>query len=190
MRQSQAITESALREWMERLGPRLISFSAGICRNRHAAEEVVQEAFIKLWNRPPDAGEVAYASWLRSVVRNLSINWLQRTKRPGALPAYSTDTALQADDRDRKRIEHKEEVSRVSAAMDRLDEGKRTLLLLRAHEQMTYEEIAEHLGIPIGTVMSRLNRARHALMAEMQREVEESGGDIESYEFSKYRKKA
>ena len=185
-----SLSESSLREWMDRLGPRLITLSAGICRNRHVAEEIVQEAFVKLWNRPPDAGEVAYSSWLRRVVTNLSINWLQRTKRPGTLPRFSTDAALHSGERGHERVDQKEEVSRVSAAMDRLDEGKRTLLLLRAHEQMTYDEIAEHLGVPIGTVMSRLNRARHALMAELERDAAGADGGTEVYDFSKYRKKA
>ena len=90
------MTEAKLKQWMTELGPRLIGLSAGICRDRHRAEEIVQEAFIKLWKSPPDAGEVAYASWLRKVVTNLSINSLQRTRRPGALPEYSEDQAMQS----------------------------------------------------------------------------------------------
>ena len=54
---------------------------------RAVAEEIVQEAFVKLWRKPPDAGEIAYPSWMRRVVTNLSINALQRTRRP---PASST----------------------------------------------------------------------------------------------------
>ena len=81
----QSIGETKLREWMRKFGPRLINLSAGICRDHHQAEEIVQEAFVKLWRRPPEAGEVAFASWLRRVVVNLSINALQRGRRPAAL---------------------------------------------------------------------------------------------------------
>ncbi len=93
------ITELKLREWMGKLGPRLIHLSTAICRDRHHAEEIVQEAFVKLWHKPPDAGEVAYAAWLRRVVTNLSINALKRTRRPAALPAHANDPGLRSRER-------------------------------------------------------------------------------------------
>lgn len=164
------MSEARLRGWMEQLGPRLIALSAGICRDRHQAEEVVQEAFVRLWNRPPDAGEIAYASWLRRVVTNLSINALQRTRRPSALPEFSADPALQSRDRAEATLTDREDVARIRAALDRLDAAKRTILVLRAFEGLSYDEIATHLGVPIGTVMSRLNRARAALAEELHRE--------------------
>jgi RNA polymerase sigma-70 factor (ECF subfamily) len=164
---AQAITEAKLREWMGRLGPRLIHLSAGICRDRHRAEEIVQEAFIKLWKCPPDAGEVAFSSWLRRVVTNLSINHQKRHRRAGAFPEFSTDPALESVHREYAEIDDEDSVRRIRQAMDRVDEQKRAILALRAYEQLSYEEIAEHLGVPVGTVMSRLNRARAALKAEM-----------------------
>ena len=78
---AQALTEADLRQWMEKLGPRLIVLSTGICRDRHRAEEVVQEAFVKLWRSPPDAGEVAYGSWLRRVVTS------SKESGPGTSPS-------------------------------------------------------------------------------------------------------
>jgi RNA polymerase sigma-70 factor (ECF subfamily) len=161
------LTEAKLQEWMERLGPRLITVSAAICRDHHRAEEIVQEAFVKLWRKPPEVGEVAYASWLRRVVTNLSINALKRTPRPAALPEFSIDPAMRSEDRPEDRSEQDEAVSLVFQAMDRLDDAKRSILVLRAYEGLSYEEIAEHLGVPVGTVMSRLNRARKALLDEM-----------------------
>jgi RNA polymerase sigma-70 factor (ECF subfamily) len=164
------LSESALREWMRALGPRLVTLSAAICRDRDRAGEIVQEAFIKLWQRPPDAGEAAYPSWLRRVTVNLSINALKRTRRPAALPEHTTDRSLTGGAQPAERCETQESLRRVQAALGRLDEPKRTILLLRAWEQLSYEEIADHLGVPVGTVMSRLNRARRALMDELERE--------------------
>jgi hypothetical protein len=60
------MSEAKLSSWMQKLGPRLIALSAGICRDRHQAEEIVQEAFVKLWQQPPDAGEIAYPCNARS----------------------------------------------------------------------------------------------------------------------------
>jgi RNA polymerase sigma-70 factor (ECF subfamily) len=179
----QAMTEQKLSEWMEKLGPRLINVSAAICRDRHRAEEIVQEAFVKLWQKPPDAGEVVWPTWLRRVVVNLSINVLQRTRRPGALPEHSSDPKLRSDDGPDTRCDQAERVRRVKAALDRLDESKRSILVLRAYEQLSYEAIAEHLDIPIGTVMSRLNRARAALADELR----SAGDEPVTFDIRKYR---
>ena len=110
---SQALTEAKLREWMQKMGPRLITLSAGICHDRHRAEEIAQEAFIKLWQKPPDAGEIAYTSWLRRVVVNLSINALQRTKRPGALPDVTTDPSMQTGRRPDETVSSDEAIERM-----------------------------------------------------------------------------
>lgn len=167
-----AITETTLRQWMARFGPALINLSAGICRDRHQAEEIVQEAFIKLWKNPPEIGEIAYTSWLRKVVTNLSINALNRTKRPQALPEYDTVPTAPVSGRSESTPDQiaasADELSRVGAALERLDESKRAILMLRAQENLSYEAIAEHLGVPLGTVMSRLNRARAALLEELE----------------------
>lgn len=179
------LNEARLRHWMERLGPQLISLSAGICRDRHQAEEIVQEAFIKLWKRPPDAGEIAFPSWMRRVVTNLSINAVQRTKRPGALPVVENDRALCTECKPEAGLASGESLGRISAAMDRLDASKRAILLLRAREQLSYEQIAEHLEIPVGTVMSRLNRARTALMEQLE-QLSTQDDQPEVYEFRKY----
>ncbi len=179
------MTEAKLREWMQRLGPRLIALGTTICRDQHRAEEIVQEAFIKLWRQPPTAGEIAYPAWLRRVVTNLSINALQRTRRPRTLPEGSTDPALSSSQQPQQRCDVQDELARVRAAMDRLDEPKRAILVLRAFEQLSYEQIAEHLGVPVGTVMSRLNRARTALADEMKRD-RPARADV--YEFRRYKK--
>ncbi len=181
------MNEAKLRDWMQRQGPRLIAISTAICRDRHRAEEIVQEAFIKLWRQPPSAGEVAFSSWLRRVVTNLSINLLQRTRRPGALPEFSNDPAMQSRQRPDTRPDLEDELDQVRSAVDRLDEPKRAILVLRAYEQLSYEQIAEHLEVPVGTVMSRLNRARTALADEMKREAHAAEVDPPVLVFRKYK---
>ncbi|MCH8004646.1 MAG: RNA polymerase sigma factor [Planctomycetes bacterium] len=184
---AQRLTEPKLREWIRRLTPRLINVSAAICRDRDRAQEIVQEAFIKLWQRPPEAGEAAYASWLRRVTTNLSINAVKRTPRPGTLPACEQDPSLHTAQRPEADCEHAEMLQRVRAAMEQLDEPKRAILVLRAYEQLSYEEIAEHLGVPLGTVMSRLNRARRALLEALQRDACQADGEPMVFQLHRYR---
>lgn len=181
------LTEAELREWMTRLGPRLLNLSTGICRDRHRAEEIVQEAFVKLWNNPPDAGDVVYPAWLRKVVTNLSINALQRTRRPGKLPDVSDDRALTAEDHTGYDADVRDDCRRVRSAIEKLDDSKRAILYLRAYEQLSYEQIAEHLGVPIGTVMSRLNRARAALIEQLREDAGSEDGEPLVYDFRKYK---
>lgn len=184
---AKALNESKLREWMTRMRPGLIALGYSICRDQHAAEDIAQEAFVKLWRSPPDAGEVAYTSWLRRVVTNMSINALQRTKRPSQLPEHSADAALRSDRRPDQRREMDEDLNRVQAAMDRLEDGKRVILVLRAVAQLSYEEIAETLNVPRGTVMSRLSRAREALSKELQLDAQDVESDSIVFDFRKYK---
>ncbi|HWB20485.1 MAG TPA: RNA polymerase sigma factor [Phycisphaerales bacterium] len=181
------MTEAKLRQCMQELAPRMIALAAGICRDRHQAEEIVQEAFIRLWRKPPEHGDVVIKSWLRKVVTNLSINALQRTKRPGALPEFSDDRSMLSRDRAEGSADSREQVDSIRRAMDRLDDEKRAILMLRAHEELSYEEIAEHLGVPVGTVMSRLNRARTALIEEMKKDSSVTDDQPEVFQFRQYK---
>lgn len=184
---AQPLTETTLREWMQKMGPRLINLGAAICRDRHQAEEIVQEAFIKLWQQPPESGEVVYPAWLRRIVVNLSINALQRTRRPVALPEHSADPALHSRQRPDAGCARDESIALVRAALDRLDASKRAIIVLRAYEQLSYDQIAEQLDVPIGTVMSRLNRARTALVDELKRDTGSTAEEALVFDIRDYR---
>jgi len=158
-----SLSEGEFAKWMKTLGPRLVALSRGICRDADIAEDIVQEAFVKLWRTPPDGPEVVIPSWMRRVVVNLSINDLRRRKRASTLPEFSTDRALQDDRRPEDQVDLADNVKRVDEALAKLPDEKRAIMVMRVYEQMSYQEISEVLGIPAGTVMRRLNRAREAL---------------------------
>ena len=161
------ITERVLKHWIERLTPGLIRLSFGICHDRHRAEELVQEAFVRLWRSPPDAGEPAISSWMRSTVTNLSISAIRRKKRTWTIIDESGSARDARAEVPGAATERREDVSRIASALERLDPEKRAMIMLRVNEGLSYEAIANHLGVPIGTVMSRLNRARLALLGEL-----------------------
>ena len=163
----QPFSERVLKHWIERLTPGLVQLSFGICHDRQRAEDVVQEAFVKLWKSPPDAGEPAIASWMRSTVTNLSISVLRRKRRTWTLIDESGTAHDVRAERAASELERREDLSRIARALERLDPDKRAMIMLRVNEGLSYEAIAAHLGVPIGTVMSRLNRARLALLDEL-----------------------
>jgi RNA polymerase sigma factor (sigma-70 family) len=134
-----------------------------LLRNRADAEDVVQEAMLRAYRffdrfRGGDA-----RAWLLQIVRNSCYTWLEKN-RPSELmtefdeevhqrPTASPETlAVQADDR-----------RRLSLALESLPPRSREVLALRELEGCSYKEIAEITGIPIGTVMSTLSRARDRL---------------------------
>lgn len=80
-----------------------------------------------------------------------------------------------------------ENLERIHEAMSRLDESKRAILMLRVGENLSYDEIADHLGVPVGTVMSRLNRARAALMDELRRDLKNADDEPLNFDIRKYR---
>jgi RNA polymerase sigma-70 factor (ECF subfamily) len=162
------ITERVLKHWIERLTPSLIQRAYGICHDRHRAEELVQESFVRLWRSPPEAGEVAISSWMRTTVTNLAISSIRGKKRMWTLIDESGVTRDVRAESPHVSSERREDLSRVAAALERLDPDKRAMIMLRVHEGLSYEAIATHLGVPIGTVMSRLNRARLALLGELE----------------------
>ena len=161
------ITERALTHWIERLTPGLVRLSFGICRDRQRAEDVVQEAFVRLWKSPPDGGEPAISSWMRSTVHNLSVSLIRRKRRTWTIIDESGSARDVRAGLPEEGIERREDLSRIADALERLDPDKRAMIMLRVNEGLSYEAIANHLGVPIGTVMSRLNRARLALLDEL-----------------------
>lgn len=172
-----SLTEHDLGRLMKAMGPRLLALARGICRDTAVAEDVVQEAFVKLWNTPPDGPEQVVPSWLKRVVVNLSINHLRRRKNTESLPEFSEDRALRHDEPPERQIDLTDNMRRLESALGRLPDDKRAILVMKVYDEMSYEEIAKAMDIPIGTVMSRLNRARAALKDLMEADLKHADAD-------------
>jgi RNA polymerase sigma-70 factor (ECF subfamily) len=158
----------------------LYALIRGIVRNPADTDDLVQEAFFRAF-RYLDRFDTNrnFRPWLFKIGANLSFRHLRRT-RPGSwisIDAEDPETGLTLGDRLKspgaeEAIPRVAENRRLAEAMDRLPPLYRSILVLRAVHELHYDEIAETLGIPVGTVMSRLSRARRVL-----REMVEPGSD-------------
>lgn len=133
-----------------------------ILRNEEESRDMVQETFIRAF-RNMDRFEDgrAFYPWVHRIIRNLCYNRTQnRSYRTAALPENEPAGTIPGPEESCL----SEEASReVRAAVDRLPELHREIIILKHFEDCSYKEIAEILGIPQGTVMSRLYNARKAL---------------------------
>ncbi len=131
---------------------------------RGAAEDLAQEAFLRGYRRLDtfDAGR-PFGPWIRRVAVNLCLT--HRKKRAPAPASLNPemDCAAEGARPPEARLEEAEEARRVRAALRQLTPVQRAVIELRHFQDMTYEEIAAALGLPLNTVKSHLRRARRAL---------------------------
>ncbi|MEX0140876.1 RNA polymerase sigma factor [Massilia sp. LMS1-1-1.1] len=121
------------------------------------ADDLVQDTVERAW-RKLDQRSGEMRPWLFSIMHNLHVDQL---RRPGlALQKLDDDTLLPAPERAPGQAIA---IGEMDAALARLPLGQREVILLVALEQMPYEQVAATLGIPVGTVMSRLSRGRDRL---------------------------
>ena len=152
---------------------RTVFYSVG---NSADAEDLTQEIFLKVWRGLPDfGGRSQFLTWLTRIARNTCTDYIRKKQRsPKTEPlmfAVSDDgeeSEIPIQDTDPARdpttaAERKEDAFLLRQAMCRLSEEHRTLILLRDLEGYSYEQIAGMLGIEVGTVKSRLSRARAKL---------------------------
>ncbi len=164
--------EDAFREFVETYQDRIITVCARVCGSTTDAEDVAQETFIKaLRSIDRFAGNSALFTWLYRIAVNASRDHLAHRRRRPAVPLDSAgvDPADDAAGPD-ARLQTREIQQRVRSALDDLAEPFRTTLVLREMEGHTYDEIARILDISIGTVESRIFRARRKLRALLERE--------------------
>lgn len=105
--------------------------------------------------------------WLLAIVRNTTMNFLRRRKQGSAAAVEAiSDPADRSPDPEARLIDQSRR-EQVRAAIDRLAPEFRETIILRELEELSYKEIAAVLNVPIGTVMSRLSRARDLLMEQL-----------------------
>ena len=136
--------------------------------NPSDAEDLAQEAFVKAWRGLRFyKHEAAFSTWLYRLTSNVCIDFLRKQKRQNTISLTDEDEQeLEIPDAEpmpEELLLHREKQQAVSEAMAQLEEEYRLALTLRVVDDLTYEQIAEVLGIKVGTVKSRIARAREQL---------------------------
>ncbi len=158
--------QAAFQDLVERYQDRVFSLVRHYARTAVEVEDIVQDTFLKAYCKLATFHhDSSFYTWLCRIAINTALDFLKRHGRnpvqsvedPEAAPATGRSTGVQAPD---ARL-HREEVAEVTrAVLDELPEIFRTVLVLREFEDRSYQEMADTLGISIGTVESRLFRAR------------------------------
>ena len=173
--------ESAFNEMVARHRDRIYGMVHQLLRNHQDAEEVTQDAFIRAHRGLANfRGDAAFSTWLYQIATNLARNrywywWRRKRDRSVSLDApvgEDNDMTLadiipaEVDSPDEVTV-NEEFVNRISKGMDKLSASHREILVLRNVKNLSYEEIGGILGISVGTVKSRIARARESLRAKL-----------------------
>jgi RNA polymerase sigma-70 factor (ECF subfamily) len=137
--------------------------------NDHDAQDIAQEACVRAFRFVGGCRGADGRAWLLTIVRNTAFSWL-KMNRPQLMVAIADDELAEIEDQNAAGHSfHSADASAVRAALEGLPLEFREALVLRELEGFSYKEIAEVADVPIGTVMSRIARARRQLQDALNR---------------------
>lgn len=150
-------------ELFERHHRRLFNYFLRLTGNRQASEDLVQETFLRMLRyRQSFRGDGEFTSWMFAMGRNLAATHFRKSRRVTWVPTDEAQEPVQ-DGRQEETLERAEESDQLRAALMRLPEDKREILLLARFEMMRHRQIAELLGCSVGAVKVRIHRAMKLL---------------------------
>ena len=151
----------------------LYTMALRILGTPHDAADVVQETFLRAYTHLPELRGKTVRAWLFRVAINCARDVQRRSIRRPAMPlADDAGNVIELPDPalgPEASAVARQQTAAIKEALLRLPADFRAAIVLRDVNDLSYEEIADALRIPIGTVKSRLNRARHLLVAELER---------------------
>ena len=163
---------AAFSELVARYQDRIYRFLVRLTRSQDDAMDLTQETFLSAYQALPRwQPDARFTTWLFRIARNQAFDWLRRRKRVEFVPLddeHDLGIADPAPTPDRV-LETVQRLRGLERALARLPTEHREILLLREIEEMSYDDIADVLDISLGTVKSRIARARAKLLEKMPR---------------------
>lgn len=151
----------AFHRFYDAYADRVLRYALTLLRNRHLAEEVVQETMLAVWSGAAGfTGRSRVSTWVFGIARNQAFNLLRREKRGGRRPAEDFILPDPSDGIHQER--------RVLEALETLPEAQREVVFFTFYEGLSYAQIAGILGVPEGTVKSRMHHAKKRLAKELR----------------------
>ncbi|MGB9757625.1 MAG: RNA polymerase sigma factor [Candidatus Bipolaricaulaceae bacterium] len=146
--------EGSFKKFYERFAPRVFRYALTLVRDRYLAEEVVQETMVTVWKSAKNfRGHSQVSTWVFGIARNHARSLLRR----------APEIAEEPEGLEERGAEPVDQGERVRKALEKLPALEREVVVLAFYQGVSYREIAEILGIPEGTVKSRMFRARKHL---------------------------
>ena len=167
--------ENAYVELVNRYKDKLINFIFNYLGDLEASEDVVQDTMVKLYQKKHYYKEIAkFSTWLYTIAKNLANTELRKRKqrKTTLLSQFSKDEKtyeLPSNDPEPGQEIQTDIVNKIIRnAVDQLSEKFKIVIVLRDIQGLSYEDISEIINVPIGTVKSRINRARLQLQVELK----------------------
>ena len=158
----------AFDELVRRYHRKVYALASNMLKDHDAADDICQEAFMRAYRALSRFRKGAsFYTWIYRIATNLCLNYLRDRKRLVRMDEAPVATLASSDSQED--CAHRAELfEKVNKALETIHPKYRTALLLRVNEGLSYAERSEVLGIPKGTVMSRINRARESLKSKLE----------------------
>jgi len=167
--------ERAYIELVKRYRDRILNFVFPYLGDIEQAEDVVQDTMLKLYEKKDYYKEIAkFSTWLFTIARNLANTELRKRNRRkitylSHMTADESQYEIPSGETDIAKGVHDSFVyDRIQEAIKDLPDNYKTVIILRDIQELSYDDISLIIGVPLGTVKSRINRARIQLQAELQ----------------------
>ena len=170
--------EYAFEVLVSRYQDKLVNYLSRLIHDYDMAVDLAQEAFIRVYrNANRYQGKYPFSTWLYRIATNLAIDEIRRRERKGRFFFYNVKESFQQDDGTRslpdlryspeKSLDRTEKLERLQAAIDSLPEKYRFAFILKEVQELSYQEISKVLRISLGTVKSRVHRAKILLRGKL-----------------------
>jgi RNA polymerase sigma-70 factor (ECF subfamily) len=163
--------ENAFEELVRRNAQYVYNLALRVVRDPNEAEDLAQEAFVRVWKSLPGFRiEASFRTWLYRIMTNLCFDRLPRLKKEFAELEIEENIELEDDMRNPEgNTLSSEMMTELHSAIEDLPDSYRVLITLRHLQEMSYAEIAEVTGQPLGTVKTGIYRARQILKEKLKK---------------------